>query len=320
MSELRKLISSPSALIAFEAAARLQSFTRAAEELELSQPAISHSVRQLERRLGVRLFERGARSVSLTPEGQWFYASVAKGLGHIVQAALHLKRTHGLSAQVTISVSTAFASQWLLPRIARFRNEHPDIDLRFQTSDRDVALVAEGISIGVRQGAGEWPSYHAWRFAEEQVYAVCSPAFLARNGPWSGPEDLIREPLIHLEEPHRDCVQWSDWFNQFGLDYEPPAHGLRLNDYALVLQAALEGEGIALGWNHLINHRVRDGALVMAVGGRYRSGNAFYIVTPRAWPLSDATRTLRDWMLLESATEDGGLPPTRPDGQAKARA
>lgn len=300
MSELRRLIPSPSSLIAFEAAARLQSFTRAAEELELSQPAISHSVRQLEDKLGTKLFERGARSVALTPEGQWFYASVSKGLGHIVQAALHLKRTHGLSAQVTISVSTAFASQWLLPRIARFRGDHPEIDLRFQTTDRDVNLVAEGISIGVRQGSGNWPNYHAWRFAEEVVYAVCSPSYRTRRGPWTGPADLLDETLIHLEEPYRECLQWSDWFDQFGRDYETPAHGLRLNDYALVLQAALEGEGIALGWRHLVQHLLRDNGLVLAVPDHYQSSDAFYIVTPRAWPLSDATRTLRDWMLEES--------------------
>jgi DNA-binding transcriptional LysR family regulator len=301
MHALRQLIPSPSALITFEAAARLQSFTRAADELGVSQPAVSHSIRELERRLGVQLFERGARCVSLTPEGQWFFRNVAKSLAHIYQSALHLRRSHGLDTQVTISVSTAFAAHWLLPRIARFRSQHPEIDLRFQTSDRDVDLVAEGISIGIRLGDGEWAAYDAWRFAEEEVLAVCSPEYQRRRGPWRRPADLLEETLVHLEEPYRDCITWSDWFRRAGSEYEVPEHGLKLNDYALVLNAAVGGEGIALGWRHLVAHLLDGGELVKAVPDGFCSTRAFYVVTPKAWPINEATRVFRDWILRESA-------------------
>lgn len=300
MHQLRDLISSPASLLTFEAAGRLQSFTRAAEELGVSQPAVSHSVRELERRLGVRLFERRPRSVSLTPEGQWFHASVAKGLAHIYQSALHLRRVHGLERQVTVSVSTATAAHWLLPRIARFRGRHPDIDLRFQTSDRDVDLVAEGISIGIRLGRGDWPAYESRHFTDEEVFPVCSPRYPRRAGPTDDPHSLLGETLIHLDEPYREAVGWSDWFASSGIVYERDPRGLVLNDYALVLNAAVAGEGIALGWRHLVAHLLDSGDLVRAHPATVRSSRAFYVVTPKAWPINAATRTFLDWMLEEA--------------------
>lgn len=300
MHEFRELIPSPSSLITFEAAARLQSFTRAADELGVSQPAVSHAVRELEQRLGVQLFERRARSVSLTPEGQWFFRSVAKSLSHIYQSALHLHRSGGLDNQVTISVSTAFAAHWLMPRIAGFRASFPEIDLRFQTSDRDVDLVAEGISIGIRLGDGDWPAYDAARFADEEIYAVCSPRYAARRGPWREPADLLDETLVHLEEPYRECINWTDWFRRYGSDYEPPEHGLKLNDYALVLNAAVAGEGIALGWRHLVEHFLDSGELRCAVPQSFKSNRAFYVVTPKHWPINKATGLFRNWILEQA--------------------
>ncbi len=266
----------------------------------MSQPVVSHAVKDLERRLGVRLFERGPRSVALTPEGKWFSSSVARGLRHIYQSALHLHRSHGLDAQVTLSVSTALAAHWLLPRVAGFRARHPDIDLRFQTTDKDVDLVAEGISIGIRLGHGDWPEYRAWRFADEEVYAVCSADARARNGGWSEPCELLDKTLIHLEEPYRRRISWKDWFRHFGIDYELPTHGLQLNDYAVVLQAAIAGQGIALGWRHLVSHLLRSGQLRRAVKHSYRSAKAFYVVTPKVWPVNEATQLFRDWMIAEA--------------------
>ncbi len=112
--------------------------------------------------------------------------------------------------------------------------------------------------------------------------------------------ELLDKTLIHLEEPYRRRISWKDWFRHFGIDYELPTHGLQLNDYAVVLQAAIAGQGIALGWRHLVSHLLRSGQLRRAVKHSYRSAKAFYVVTPKVWPVNEATQLFRDWMIAEA--------------------
>ena len=299
MQDLRSLISSPSSLFTFEAAARHLSFTRAAEELKVSQPAVSHSIRQLERYLGVPLFERRHRALELTEEGRKLFRDVSIGLTHIYHSAQTLRHSRGASNQVTISISTAFATYWLLPRMAIFRQAHPDIDLRFQTTDRDLDLSAEGIGIGIRLGTGNWPHYDAWHFVDEKVFPVCRPDYLTQCVPLQTPADLLEATLIHLEEPHRSRITWNDWFRYFGIEAETTTRGLKLNDYSIVIQAALEGQGIALGWKHIVDKLLERGDLVRPIDATYVSQNSFYVVAPKSIPLTEPTAVLRDWLVAE---------------------
>ncbi|WP_350334997.1 LysR substrate-binding domain-containing protein [Coralliovum pocilloporae] len=297
MQKLRKLIQSPTSLFAFEAAARHGSFTKAAAELNVSQPAVSFAIKQLEASLGVTLFERRHRVIRLTDAGETFFKDVSIGLSHIGQSAEGLSQV-SYDEHVTVSTSTAFANYWIVPRLSEFKTRFPDIDLRLQCTDQDGDLVSEGITLGIRRGKeGDWPGYEAERLTDEIIHAVCSPAHRAASETISKAEDLLNYQLIHLEEPYRPRPTWSDWFASHGVSYKDKGDGLRLNDYALVLQTAMAAQGIAMGWQHVTDSLVERGLLHRIEGLRYHSGSAFCMIWNKATPLNDKAQAVRDWIL-----------------------
>ena len=288
---------SASSLIVFETAGRHQNFSRAAEELGMTQAAVSHAVRKLEDQLGVPLFLRGHRSVELTEVGERFHADVTAGLSRIQKSAEGI-RTKGRESNVTLAASTAFGSMWMLPRLARLRADLPDIDLRIQTSMRDLDLDEEPIPLGIRGGdPANWPRYHAAMLAPEVIFPVASVGFVERHGFPERPEDLLALPLIHLEEPVRAVCDWQEWFASAGIRYPAQPRQLAINDYVLIMQAVLAGEGIGLGWQHLIEEPLRSGALVAVGGHVYSTGLAFHIVWPRSRELNGQARRVRDWLI-----------------------
>lgn len=276
----------------------------------MSQAAVSLAVRKLEDQLGVPLFHRERRNVELTDVGERFHADVTVGLSRIQKSAEDI-RTKGRESNVTLAASTAFGSMWMLPRLARLRADLPDIDLRIQTSVRDLDLDEEPIPLGVRGGdPANWPRYHSAMLAPEIVFPVASPRFIEKRRRPDRPEDLLGLPLIHLEEPVRAACDWSEWFANAGVRYVPQPRRLTINDYVLVMQAVLAGEGIALGWQHLIEEQLRSGALV-AVGGHVLNTNmAFHVVWPRSRELNTQAQRVRDWLIEEgrrSREEDKAL-------------
>lgn len=299
MLELYKRIQSPAALFAFEAAARHLSFTRAAAELNVSQPAISASVKKIETALGVILFERRHRSIRLTETGERFYADVSFGLMHILRSAEAIAIQQG-GRHVTLSCSTGFAHYWMVPRLARFKEKHPDIDIRLQTTDKDIDLAEEAISLALRRGTGTWNGYHSVLLSKEQLYPICSPAHLANIRMPETAEDLTTCKLIHLEEPFRLRPKWSDWFQAQGVGFQDSGGGLRLNDYALVIQAAIAGEGIALGWHHLVSGLVKQGLLAKVMDGVYDVGQGFYIIWSKSRDLSPQAHQFLTWLRTEN--------------------
>ncbi|MGN7752567.1 LysR substrate-binding domain-containing protein [Sinorhizobium sp. 22678] len=306
MENLRRLLPSAASLIVFEAAGRHQNFTRAAGELGMTQAAVSYAIRGLENQLGVPLFQRVHRAVELTEAGEKFHADVSVGLARIQKSAEDI-RAKGRETNVTLAASTAFTSMWMLPRLARLREDLPEIDLRIQTSVRDLDLDEEPIPLGIRGGdPSHWPRYHAAVLADEVVQAVATPAYIEMHGLPATPADLIRHNLIHLEEPVRRACDWTEWFASAGLAYPAQGKRLAINDYVLVIQAVLAGEGIALGWEHLTARQVRSGALVPVGGHVLRTGQAFYVVWPRSRELNSQARRIRDWLLEEGLRDRSG--------------
>src|SRR5690606_36968519 len=178
MDSLRHLLPSANGLVVFEAAGRLLNFTAAGRELGMSQAAVSLAVRRLEEQLGTGRFVRRRRRVALTGPGARFFADVSLGLSHIQKSADRLRTSTG-GNHVTLSASTAFASLWMVPRLQQFREDLPGIELRIQTSDRDLDLVAEGLPLGIRGGdVDDWPEYCLLPMAAEEIYPVCSPSYL----------------------------------------------------------------------------------------------------------------------------------------------
>lgn len=297
MENLRHLLPSPGSLAVFEAAGRLGSFSAAGRELGMSQAAVSYAIARLEAQLETALFLRLHRRVRLTEAGQRFHADVSIGLSHIQRSAQRL-RAVASGSHVTLACSTAFAAYWMVPRMERFRADLPDVDLRIQTSDRDLDLVGEGIPLGVRGGfPQEWPQYDAAVLAPEVIYPVCSASHLARFGPAADAQALLRHPLIHLEEPFRSATTWRDWFAAQGIAGSAVPRGLQINDYVLVVQAVIEGQGVALGWHHLIGGLVRKGVLVRLTDQALATGKDFHVIWPREAPPTRNTAKVRDWLL-----------------------
>jgi len=299
MRELRRLVHSPHHLFVFEVCARRLSFTRAAEELGVSQPAVSLAIRQLEQAIGQDLFARLHRAIRLTDAGERFYQEVSASFERLLKAAREVNR--GPEAErVTLSISTAFANYWVMPRLTRLHRSHPGIDLRLQVVDKDVDLEHENVSLGIRRGRGAWPGYDSAAIAREELFAVASPAYLAANSRPEKIEDLLHHQFIHLEEPFRPRPKWRDWFESFGVEFVDGGEGLRLNDYALVIQAAMAGEGVAIGWRHVTEPLIAKRLLVPVLPQKWITGEEFHLIWSANTELSDSAQQVRDWILEEA--------------------
>ncbi|WP_372884133.1 LysR substrate-binding domain-containing protein [Shimia sp.] len=299
MQELWKLLTSPRHLIFFEAAARLGSFTKAARELNVQQPAVSAAIRQMEESLGVRLFLRAHRAVTLTPAGERLFSDVSVALERVLNSARAVHQ-RGRSDHVTLSVSTAFANYWMVPRLQMFHAQNPGIDLRLQTSDREPDLEDEGISLGIRRGYGKWQDCQAALIAPEIIYPIASPPVMDAARSLKCIPDLLSQRLIHLEEPIRERPAWGDWFAHHGVTDRAPRAGLRLNDYALVLQAAMAGEGFAFGWQHVTRRLIAQGLLAARTDWAWHTGAGFWLVWSRHRPLIQQAEQVRDWLIANA--------------------
>ncbi|MEL7255001.1 MAG: LysR substrate-binding domain-containing protein [Pseudomonadota bacterium] len=299
MQNLWKLVSSPRHLLVFEAAARTGSFTRAARELNVQQPAVSASIKQLESALGTLLFVRSHRSVALTHAGERLFNDVADAFARIHKTAEMLS---GQAAQdhVTLSASSAFVHYWMIPRLAGFHAAHPGVDLRLQNTEREPDIDAEGISLGVRRGTGTWPGCESHLIAAEVISPIAAPRVMDAAVDLHIVAALAHHALIHLEEPIRARPGWADFFAHWRVPYREPRTGLRLNDYALVMQAAIAGEGFAFGWHHVTDHLIDQGLLARRDEWAWKTGAGFYLVWSSTNPLSPQAEQVRDWIISAS--------------------
>jgi len=304
MANLRRLLPSFRGLIAFEAAGRLGSFTRAGEELGMTQSAVSYSIKALEEDIGQALFQRGHREVRLTVAGNRLHADVSRGLFQLADG-VNTVRTRPADDVVTVSVSTAFATLWIAPRLQSMRTDLADIELRLHTADRDLDIVAEDIPLGIRGGRPEnWPGYACDRFEVEEIIAVASPAYLKKNGTPDQPRDLIDHHLAHLDEPYRYAATWKDWLRSAGVSGANKVRGSRANEYVAVVQMALDGDAVALGWRHLVQGFIDSGRLKKVTDHTFRTGNGYYVVWPKNMELDGNAQQVRDWILRQKPGQD----------------
>lgn len=297
MHNLRKFLPSANALFVFEAAARRSSFTAAASELNVSQPAVSKTIRQLEEASGLTLFRRSP--LALTAEGERLFAQVRAALDGVHDAIATLRAGEG--EEVRASFSTAFVAQWLLPRLPGFKAEWPGIRLRIEESTQDAFdLVRAGVDLSMRLGDGDWHDVTATRFVEEEVLAVCSPGYLSEHGRPGGPGDLLHHRLLHSEEPHRKRMGWSAWLEAQGVRGRVP-RDLVFTDNLATTRAAVLGQGIAIGWLHLVADDLAAGRLVEPLALRVRTGKALWLVMPAGRAPGRGVMIFRDWLLDEVA-------------------
>ncbi len=299
MHKLRKILPSANSLFTFEAAARNQSFTEAAKELNVSQPAVSKAIHLLEGHLGAKLFHRHHRAIELTAEGSRFYATVTASFDQLYATANALEQAP-LKEGINVSFSSVFVSFWLLPRLDDFKQRHPGLSLHLDVNDRDHKnLLRGGIDLSSRLGDGSWNGLRSWRYADEEVIVVCSPGYLEAHGPISSVEELPRHQLLQLDESYRVRIGWREWLRNNKVDLTAIDYHLAFNDSEAVLQAVLRDQGLALGWRHLIERQLRSGRLVQPVTNMCRSGLGLYLVAPDR-PMKRGAELFRDWILEQS--------------------
>lgn len=234
------------ALHAFEVAARYLSFQQAAEELDVTPTAISHQIKILEDRLGLKLFRRRPRPLVLTEAGKALYPAVGTSLDAMAEAIARLKQ-ESESTDLTVSVTTVCATKWLLPRLSEFQQNHPQIDLRLQTSNDVVNLHAQTVDLAIRYGRGSYQGL-VCKLMSDVFVPVCSPYLLKSKHPLKEPNDLVHHPLLHFEWIHygESAPNWKNWLALAGVDGIDPLRGLKFNEESLAIQAAIAGQGVAL--------------------------------------------------------------------------
>jgi DNA-binding transcriptional LysR family regulator len=296
MPTLAKRLPNLGALAFFEAAGRLTGFTRAAAELNVTQGAVSRQIRLLEDALGAPLFHRRHKTIELTADGRRLHRTVAMALDQIAEAA-DAFRAGSPGHGVTIAATSAFASLWLIPRLGRLRAAIPDVEVQVLATDLELHGVADRFDIGVRYGTGRWPGLTAELLGHTEVFPVCAPSYLAERGPFATPDALLRERLLFLDEPRRHWIDWSLWLRGVGVTGPPPRPALRADSFTVLVNAAVEGQGIALGWRQLVQGHLATGLLVSACETRLRPDHAFHLVThPEAAPSAER-RAVADWIV-----------------------
>jgi LysR family glycine cleavage system transcriptional activator len=286
-------------LRAFESAARLLSFTRAAAELHVTQTAVSHHVKQLEAHLGVALFRREPRKLSLTPDGAAWARELGDVFARLRDANRRLRaRPAARRPVVAVSVIPSLAARWLVPRLGRFLARNPGVDVHISPSERLVDFGAESIDIGIRYGHGRYPGLVVEKLADAALVVVCAPSLRARRR-LSSPEELRRHTLLHDDEPEA----WRRWLDQQGVRGLPAFDGNVLTDSSMLVAAAVQGQGVALARWSLAVDDLEAGRLVLPFPGvdPMATGRAYYAAAPREHLARPPVAAFWAWLLEEAA-------------------
>jgi LysR family glycine cleavage system transcriptional activator len=296
------------ALRAFEASARHLSFTRAAEELHVTQAAVSHQIRGLEDYLGLKLFKRGGRTLRLTEAGQAYLPDLRKAFELLRDATERLldEESRGV---LTVTMLPSLATRWLVPRLGLFSACHPEIDIRVAPSVHRVDFLREEVDMGIRYGRGDYPGLRCDRLMSEDIFPVCSPRLLEGPHALQCPDDLLHHTLLH-DEGHTD---WRNWLMAAGVASVRWDRGPIFLDSSMLLQAAVTGQGVALARGVLARGDLKAGRLVRPFRLNLPTEYAYYVVCPEETADRPRIAAFRAWLLeqarLDEVTDRTGLLP-----------
>lgn len=285
------------ALRAFEAAARLLSFSRAAEELNVSHSTISHHIKGLEKTLGMDLFLRQNRRVVLTSAGEILYPVLENAFSEISLALTMLKESRD-KEPLKVTVTPSFANKWLMPRMSCFRKEHPGIEVQLLPSTSRAEFSRAGMDVGVRTGWGTWSGLKAEELTPVHMTPLCSPRLLEGRGMPESPEDLADFTLIHADVSSMAGIksEWREWLVATGAKKVDFTRGLSFHDPGLALQAAIDGLGVAMGYVELAEKDIAEGRLVRLFETDVRHPWSYYIVVPEDREEDPQTTVFCEWL------------------------
>src|SRR6185369_9515045 len=295
---MRRRLPSLNGLKAFEATARQESFTKAAHELCVTQGAVSQQVKGLEAELGVRLFRRERQRLIITDAGRAYLEVVRDAFDRLAMGTEQLLQRQQ-SGTLTITTSPNFAAKWLVHRLRRFSEAHPGIDLRVSASMQHIDFAREDIDLAIRHGDGQWPGLHVTQLCTEELFPVCSPKLLSGSGAPLSPRDIKRYTLLHTN----GTGDWAKWLGRAGVDAVDLEHGVVFNQASMSIDAAVDGQGIALARTALVSWDLISGRLVRPFAQTLEASYAFWIVCPKSAAELPKISTFRNWLLKEAATD-----------------
>jgi LysR family glycine cleavage system transcriptional activator len=286
------------ALQVFDAAAQHLSFTAAARALNVTQTAVSHQIRSLESELGVVLFRRTPRRLTLTPAGEAWAGELRAVFTRLQALNQRLReRAHSERPVVALSTVPSFGSRWLVPRLGRFLDRHPEVDLRISASEQLVDFARDSVDLGIRFGSGRYPDLSCEKLADDTWIAVCAPSYSAKHK-LKTPSDLARHALLH--DDHVEA--WPRWFEALGRTAPEHARYLQLTDSSMLVEAALRGQGVALARRSLTMDELAAGRLVLPFPRilPLAIGFSYYLVGPRESLRRPEVAAFRAWIRLEA--------------------
>lgn len=280
------------ALKAFEAAARHLSFTKAAEELFVTQAAVSHQIKILEEHLGLKLFLRKNRSLLLTEEGQGYFLDIKEIFSQLIDSTEKLL-ARGAKGSLTVSLTPSFAIQWLVPRLSKFNELHPEIDVRIKAQDHDENSLTDDVDVAIYYGRGHWSGVQTHKLHTEYLVPLCSPLLLSGPKPLDQPRDLEHHTLLH------DMTRraWKAWTKTAGVRNVQVNQGPIFSHSSMVLQAAVHGQGVALGNSVLAKPDIDAGRLIIPFSHSLESKNAYYLVIRESQAELGKIVFFKEWML-----------------------
>lgn len=296
---LRRHLPSANALFVFEIAARLGNFSRTAETLNITQPAVSHTISALEDHLDVPLFLRAGPKLQLTEAGERLSRTTTRSFQAIVEVLEDIKRRDNKREVVMLSLSSALVMHWLMPRYEKFRGAFRDVDLQFQLNPISVGGPMNNCDLGLRVVEGKDRTSVEGSFAPERILAVCSVSYMRERG---GLEALLHDhTLIHLRE---HWFGWPEFAAEAGLHLPTSSDQISFSDYSMVVQTAISGQGIALGWTSVISQLLTNGTLVQACPTVIQTSRSYHLVPSSQRPMRPLVRDVRDWMIAEMEYEE----------------
>ncbi|SAL37947.1 LysR family transcriptional regulator [Caballeronia arvi] len=298
MKSLRHRLPPLTSLMFFEAAARTLNFTRAAEELHVSQAAVSKQIRQLEEGLGFALFERVGRRVQLSARGTQLHRKVSAAFNYLADAVdeLSVKRS---ASMVTLAANTAISHFWLSEVMKDFRDRNPSFaaGIRTITSDQPSDVFDDSVDLAVVYDPGQRIDWTAELLFEEEIFPVASPAYIARHPlAGDGPEALLSQVLLEYERLQPNWINWSIWFKSLGIEPNRVKATEYGNNYIVLVDAATRGRGVTLGTRHLLDAEIRSGRLARLSSLSVRPGRGYFLMRNDLRPLSPEVEQLHSWI------------------------